>query len=127
MRIIFLDFDGVLNSKPFLKAQSKAKVYSETGALDPSAVAKINRLIAATDARIVVSSSWRHGYTTMQLQSLLDQVSLQGIVIGRTPIWLTASEGGIIAAKDRGHEIQDWLDRAPDFGIDVESFVIFDD
>jgi len=125
MKIVFLDFDGVLNSTPFLKAQSKAKVYSETGALDPKAVAELNRLSSVV--KFVVSSSWRHGYTRQQLQSLLEQIGFSGHIIGRTPIWLTTSDGGIVGAKERGFRIQAWLDKASDYGIDVDSFVILDD
>jgi hypothetical protein len=40
---------------------------------------------------------------------------------------LRKTPGGIYAAEARGQEIQAWLDGAPRYGIEVESFVILDD
>lgn len=61
--IIFLDFDGVLNTE-----QHQAKLAVDRlpnkdawGPLfDPRAVANLRKIIDATDAAIVISSSWRY-------------------------------------------------------------------
>lgn len=47
MKVVFLDFDGVITTP-----KSKCK-------LDPEKMALIGRIIDATDAKIVISSSWR--------------------------------------------------------------------
>ncbi len=55
MKVLFLDFDGVLNSEKYIKAAAV-----DGGViLDPSAMERLQRLILATDAHIVLTSSWR--------------------------------------------------------------------
>ena len=63
MRIIFLDFDGVLNTENYqaqLRAEGKPG-WDDFGMLfDPEAVANLLRILdAMTDVRIVVESSWK--------------------------------------------------------------------
>ena len=63
MRIIFLDFDGVLNTENYqaqLRAEGKPG-WDDFGMLfDPEAVANLQRILdAMTDVRIVVESSWK--------------------------------------------------------------------
>lgn len=55
-KIIFLDIDGVLNSKDwyFCRKGKKGK-----GNIDPAAVRNLKSIIKKTDASIVLSSSWR--------------------------------------------------------------------
>ena len=61
MRIVFLDFDGVLNSHAYFNARTeKFEDVGEAGELDPTAVERLNRIIDATGALVVVSSSWRY-------------------------------------------------------------------
>lgn len=118
MRIIFLDFDGVLNSHEFI-----ARVPPNGGVvgLDPIACERLVDLVERTEARVVVSSTWRHNRDRRQLSDLLGFN-----VLGRTPRWLHKTPGGIYAAESRGQEIQAWLDAADDYGREVESFVIID-
>jgi len=131
--LLFLDFDGVLNSSPFLRAQSKAKVYTETGAIDPSAVAKVNRIIAATGAKVVVSSSWRIGRDAKAMQKLLEKVGFIGEVIGTTPDLMTLSDPNDPLSKRayighvRGDEIQAWLTDRERLDASGTVFVIIDD
>jgi len=54
MKIIFLDIDGVLNCKTTINR------YGGAIGIDPYLVMHFNRIIFATDAEIVLSSSWRH-------------------------------------------------------------------
>ena len=76
IKVVFLDFDGVLNSKEFFKSPRHEE--SEAGALDPEAIARLNRLLAATGAVVVISSSWRHGYTVGALASMLESRGFVG-------------------------------------------------
>lgn len=122
MRFIFLDIDGVL--APF-RHTSKYRytcfdLFPPHGCLlfDPGCVAELNHLCMATQASIVVSSSWRHYITDLELmRSMLRAQGVNAPVSGMTPeakdTWLDQS---------RGAEVREFL--AP---LDVESFVILDD
>jgi histidinol phosphatase-like enzyme len=55
MKIIFLDFDGVLNSQEFLKSHQGGFGMTQ---VDPRAAARLEKLVKATSAQIVISSSW---------------------------------------------------------------------
>lgn len=121
MKIIFLDFDGVINSGPFLRARDKADTdHRWENSIDPKAVALLNLLIDKTGAKVVVSSSWRVIHNAKALQGFLNFHGFQGEVIGTTPngVYLNGQWG------DRGDEIQKWMD---DYGLEIESFVILDD
>lgn len=127
MKIVFLDFDGVLNSHEYIRNRAPENERGSRIGLDRVAVARVNRLLAETGAEVVVSSTWRHGKKRTQLCDILNDVGFVGVVRGMTPEWLTKTPGGIYAAKCRGEEIQAWLDNAAHIGHDVESFVIVDD
>lgn len=128
MKIIFLDIDGVINHFPKLTDPSLAphlwdvKVLKERGiTLDifPEQVAILNKIIEATDARIVISSSWRKGYLAdwEEIVQKYKDAGGVGFILDHTP-W------GNPDWKHRGDEIQAWLDEHKD---EVDSFVILDD
>jgi hypothetical protein len=150
VNVIFLDVDGVLNSARFgrkledrhraLGHEEPARPKRETtctcfkleNQIDPDAVARLNRLVAATAAKIVVSSSWRKLFDPPELHRILSGHGLLAEVIGETPdAW---DEGVRTAMKTvyghvadwlfRGHEIDYWLRCT---GRGVEKFVILDD
>ncbi len=127
MKLVFLDFDGVLNSRAYMIQRSEQGCKAGVLGIDPAAVTHLNRLVRAASAEVVVSSTWRHNRDREQLQGVLNEAGFVGSVRGRTPRWLHKTPGGIYAAGTRGDEIQAWLDAAPDYGVDVESFVIIDD
>ncbi len=61
--IIFLDFDGVLNTEQYqarLAVDGKPVKDAWGSLFDPRAVGNLHKIVAATDARIVISSSWRY-------------------------------------------------------------------
>ncbi|MBK8257557.1 MAG: hypothetical protein IPK82_33425 [Polyangiaceae bacterium] len=65
-RLIFLDIDGVLNSAQFIAENTNGEgviivdgAFDATSHIDPLRVERLNRLIAATHAEVVLSSSWR--------------------------------------------------------------------
>ena len=61
-KYLFLDFDGVLNTTEYQAYLFKNQLdrSDEYGELfDPQAVAQLERVIVATNARIVISSSWK--------------------------------------------------------------------
>lgn len=122
MKVLFLDFDGVLNSHKFITHQANhtnqsiVSMRDPKTMIDPEAVKILNKIIEATGAKVVISSSWRHLHEWEELQEMLIARGFEGEVIGQTP-------DAAVSGPDRGHEIQEWLDAH----LDVESFVIIDD
>lgn len=123
-RVLFLDFDGVLNHTDYLREAHAKHMLGTSGGINPTAVALVNDLLTrAGDAAVVISSSWRIGRKRTELCDILNARGFEGIVLGMTPIL------GEYRTPDgfefvRGHEIQKWLDVTR---FDVSSFVILDD
>ena len=114
MRIIFLDFDGVLVNRQSVRERS-----GNHAAADARCVSALNWITDETDARIVVSSTWRWEFKNPDLRGLLRQWGVTGVMIDSTPIKpYTGTRGG---------EIQLWLTAYQRDRTDVESFVILDD
>lgn len=132
MKVLFLDFDGVLNSHQSAhfwhnkRDQSKweNEMYSSwTGTLKeyiahefcPIAMSNVEELVRRVpDLKIVISSSWRVGETIESLREILKPSQL----IGSRIIDKTDSFSNI-----RGNEIQKWLNEHPE----VTHYVILDD
>jgi len=123
MKLVFLDIDGVLNSHDFLyraavrneQAQRRVeRLGNEHLQLDPEAVDRVNQILSATGAKVVVSSSWRHAHPIEDLREILAKAGFIGDVIDYTPRY----------GKDRGHEIDEWLQST---GEGHDPFVILDD
>lgn len=53
-KIVFLDFDGVLNSEKYVRGCKEYGVI-----IDPARIILLKQLIDATDAKIVLSTAWR--------------------------------------------------------------------
>lgn len=120
MKVIFLDIDGVLNSAAFMKARAKNfnTVNKEErdrwlDMLDQEAVKLLNQAVEATNAKIVISSTWRILHSVNKLTSFLKEKDFIGKIIDATPRF---------SGKPRGDEIQAWLDKNQ-----VDDFVIVDD
>lgn len=64
-KIIFLDIDGVLNSidLSLYKRSSEVEPTRLLNNVDPIRVGILKWIVDMTDAKIVISSSWRHGKT----------------------------------------------------------------
>jgi len=109
VKVIFLDFDNVLNHVSWRH---------EYLPFDPACTARISRIIRKTRAEIVVSSSWRNNrrYATdaerlAHLRGLLDGAGVVGEVIGCTPL-----------VELRSEAICMWLKEHP-----VTAYVVLDD
>lgn len=122
MFIIFLDIDGVLNSVESTVAYHHLRghpttIYSETDRLDLIAIGLLKYLVDVTDAKIVVSSTWRLNYSLKQFVDIFATYEWANApFIGKT------GRGGI--GSVRGDEIQEWLDANKDT---VTNYVIIDD
>jgi len=142
-RILFLDVDGVLNSGAFFTqvaskeespttaeeralikkllphtdlppgAKNSMSVRIDLRHLDPCAIRRLNVLTRRPEVSVVVSSTWRHGYTVPGLQLLLESRGFIGRIISKTrELW-----------GRRGTEIQAWLVEHPG----ARSIAILDD
>ena len=120
MRIVFLDFDGVLNSRALVERSAMPHAPG-LGLLAEDAVARLERLCVDSRAGIVVSSTWRLTFDRAALQDMLRAKGLTTTpVLDLTPM--------IPHKRGRGQEIQLWLDTAPRArGWSVDGMVILDD
>lgn len=104
MKILFLDIDGVVNSK-----HTAARNGGIAG-IDPYLAFLVGKIsLAVEDLKVVLSSSWRHfpnGRTEVE-QHVLP-------IYDQTPN---------LRGESRGKEIQAWLDEHPE----VECYAILDD
>jgi hypothetical protein len=110
MGVLFLDVDGVLNSPDWFghwppKDEVTAGIDVRNLALvadtylDPLAVQRLNRV--AGKAEIVISSSWRYGYTLDEIRWMLERRGFRGTIVGMTPV----------LRLSRGREIRAWLEQ----------------
>ena len=117
-RIIFLDFDGVLNTEYYqglLQFQGKQWQDQYGAFFDPRAVRQLKRVIDTTDADIVVESSWKYlGLEAMQ--ELWRVRNLPGRVIDITP--------SLTGNASKGEEIAAWLS---EYATPDTRYVIIDD
>lgn len=112
MKIIFLDVDGVLNNARWAQKMYNegVHVYADDLLYDP-AIKQLKRLIDATDAKVILSSSWRNYPDAMK--HLATQLAAYDIFIyGVTPN----------VGPQRGDDISEWLANHP-----VDNYVILDD
>lgn len=98
--IIFLDIDGVLVTGKHLTDSNGAWADTFGHEFDPKTVHELNTLIKTTNAKIVISSTWRiiHGMLK-GMQWMWKEREMPGEVIGVTP----DVDGG------RGEQIRQWL------------------
>lgn len=111
MDVIFLDFDGVLNSRRFRAAQS--------GMIDEKHMTFLRHIVEATGAQVVLSTSWRvhwdsspenHSETGREIDRNFGKYGIE--IIGKIP-----------NGPDKAQGIRHWLASHPD----VEQYVILDD
>lgn len=130
MKVIFLDFDGVLNSeqsKVFwqnLKDQDtweKEMQVSSGGILEqiamefcPIALSNLEELIRRNaGVKIVISSSWRSSRSVSELKEIFKSRIISSTIIDKTESF----------SNVRGEEIQKWINEHPY----IEKYVILDD
>lgn len=132
MKILFLDMDGVVNSHESFHLNHVARLEEREkrgegaefapefcfpmGHIHAPLVARLNRIIAATNCQIVISSAWRIGHSPIEIGGYLAKKGFEyaSKIIDRT---------GQDSINARGGEIQTWLDEHPE----VTQYVILDD
>ena len=110
-KVIFLDFDGVLNTKYW---DRNATIDRYGYAFDPNAVANLKKILDETGADIVISSSWKSMGLT-NLRKMWEDRKLPGHVIDVTPnsmgdeflLHADLDNGDLLSI--RGQEIKEWL------------------
>lgn len=115
MKVIFLDFDGVLNSEKYIRKCECCGVI-----IDPARMFLLKQIVDATEAVIVLSTSWREHWnikkencdeTGIHINIIFQQHGLN--IFDKTP---KLSSG-------RENEIKMWLDEHNE----IEGFVVIDD
>ena len=98
MKIIFLDVDGVLNSKDWLENN---RVRTENS-VNPEKVKLLEEIVQKTNAEIVLSSTWRYISEHPMFLYLVDILGQNGIKIHS----FTPKLDG-----DRPKEIKAWIEK----------------
>lgn len=115
MKVIFLDIDGVLN-----EAGSDSRTPLKFLGIDQPKVARLKKIIDATDAKVVLVSTWKEDWDPHAKEHPIDTAYMLNAL---------AAEGVSLFDRtydnmsDRGHGIVNWLAQHPD----VDQFVILDD
>lgn len=115
MKVVFLDFDGVLNGDDYVRRQGRFGLI-----LDPEKLALLKKLIYATDAKIVLSTSWREHWSSMEEQC--DSIGLEMNRIFRS-YQMEIYDKTPQLRFQREQAIYQWLQQYPQ----VENFVVLDD
>lgn len=98
MKVIFLDVDGVLNSKDWLENN---RVRTENS-VNPEKVKLLAEIVQKTNAEVVLSSTWRYISEHPMFMYLSDMLGQNGIKIHS----LTPKLDG-----DRPKEIKAWIEK----------------
>jgi len=110
MKIVFLDIDGVLNSRQSLPL--------DAGSMHPPLISKLNRLLQETGANVVISSSWRMHTPLNELANYLVKSGFE------YPERIIGATRYLDGRRSRGYEITLWLRQVKGC---VDSFVVLDD
>jgi hypothetical protein len=119
MKVIFLDFDGVLNSENWYIRRRDTDSMDDFVShypfyeFDPLTIERLNRIVEESCAKVVVSSTWRLGKLPTQLQDMLNVVGFKGDIIDNTPRLYAKGfmedDSPITYNTPRGCEIDWWL------------------
>lgn len=102
-KYIFLDVDGVLNNKKHYKKLHKkygGKFFAESMPFNPRSLKNLRKIVKKTNAKIIISSSWRRDPECMIV--LKARLTEYGLKIHDTTKFINGS---------RGLEITEWLNR----------------
>lgn len=105
MKVILLDFDGVLNSEASFRMEARRKTQNIENTLSAVCCSNLQYIFEHdSDVKIVISSTWRKIHTLVQLGNILNSYGVTGKIIGKTPS---------VMSGDRAHEIKLWLEEMP--------------
>lgn len=118
MRVIFLDFDGVLNSHKWQTTRQHPNL-----AFDPHTIDLLNGLVEAADAKVVFSTSHRHWTTIEALAGALEWYGFYARTQHGLPRVIGKTADYVPGAAERGDEVKAWLDE----NAGVSEWVCLDD
>ncbi len=107
MKIIFLDFDGVMDTAyydDFLHKNSLPETDKYGIVFDPYCIKNLKYIIDNTRADIVISSTWKNDMTYNEILDMWKDRNLPGFVTDVTPT----------VSRHRGNEIDAWLEECRD-------------
>jgi len=129
MKVIFLDFDGVLNSAASFMLESRIRKEHPMADDLPPVNETLCRVCTSNfrhildevpDAKIVISSTWRQLFDLDWLKAKLSEYGIDSTrVIDVTP----SLRVRMSQYAERGEEIKAWMDAHPE----VTNYVILDD
>lgn len=137
MKIIFLDIDGVLNGYGFgdylgwklvclFKNKYIKNLYrriTDPCGVHESKVKRLSKIIRKTNAKVVMSSSWRHGWWKCPYEDMFsDQKKLTDLFKKYNIEVIDITPNSVNGKRDA--EILQWLSKHED---EVENFIILDD
>lgn len=128
MKVIFLDVDGVLQADDDFGGKNKPNPYvGGFRGISKAKVKQLKRIVDATDAKIVLVSTWKHEYMdylrTKDNQFgkyLVNKLSAEHLHIYETTYMYDRTRGGMY----RGFEIRSWLNDTKE---NIESWIVIDD
>lgn len=127
MKIIFLDIDGVLNADDDFGGRSKPNplIHGICG-ISTTKIKRLKRIIDATEAYIVLVSSWKYDYhdymrgnANVWGKYLRNKLRKNGV-----DIMDDTCRYDIAVGADRGSEIRAWLEDTKEI---IESWIVLDD
>ena len=116
IKVIFLDIDGVLNSLVYDRERKE-----NDGNIDETRLPLIKRIVDETQAKIVLSSSWRTHWNQNPL--LCDSVGKDMAALFAVYQLEIDDKTPVLPSNDRAEEIRMWLNQNPA----VTHLVILDD
>lgn len=121
--VLFLDIDGVLNSKAWYETNVKeilreggTSFWRSVAELDPGACALVNQFCEENNLKIVISSTWRKRHDPREIEAMFHKKGLFAEVIGSTPS---------INNAPRGREIAEFIKTHP--ALRIRKYIILDD
>lgn len=149
-KVIFLDFDGVLNTERYqaeLRGRQESTTDTYGPVFDPDAVRNLQKILEAVpDARIVIESSWKFE-GLQRMKHMWKDRNLPRNIFDITPDYFSGSLNVDLESFDdfrmlvgKGNEIRQWLcenepegcnyvilDDMPDFLPEQNAYVILTD
>lgn len=120
MNIIYLDMDGVINNTATFAIEGRILL----NAYDETLVSNLNYIIEKTNAKIVMTSTWRLSFKDANsINKHFKKIGILPVCIGKTK-HLNMRSGWSGSFTDRGYEIKDNLSR---FSRTTDNYVIIDD
>lgn len=107
MKLIFLDIDGVLNSQQWHESEKCQSIGNSIQRhFDPYCIELLNQIVSQTQAKVIISSSWRFR-PLMELKDIFTSIGFNGKIYGKTPM---VSSYDTDSPAPRGMEIQEWIE-----------------